>query len=62
MFDRLLNERESRITDKIELAEARMEIKMLQKELAEANSMAAILKEVAPHLVQIFNPVKNGKG
>lgn len=58
MFDRLMNERESRITDKILLAEARMEIKMLQRELEDAKSMSAMMKEIAPHLVQVFTSVK----
>jgi len=59
MFDRLLDERESRMADKIKLAQAEMKIEMLEKELENAQSLASMAKEFAPVIAGIFsNPGK----
>ena len=54
IFERLLDERESRMTDKIKLAQAEMRIEQLQRELEEAKGFSAIARELAPTLAQLL--------
>jgi hypothetical protein len=55
IFDRLLDEREARMTDKIKLAQAEMRIQMLEKEVEDAKGFATIARELAPALAQLLN-------
>ena len=56
IFERLLDERESRMTDKIKLAQAEMKIEQLQRELEDAKGFAAIARELAPVIGQLLSP------
>jgi hypothetical protein len=55
IFERLMDEREARISDKIALARAEMEIQMLKRELEDAKGFAAVARELAPALTQLLN-------
>lgn len=61
IFERLMDEREARISDKIALAKAEMEITMLKKELESAQGLAGIAKELAPVIAQLFTPTTTPK-
>jgi hypothetical protein len=54
IFERLLDERESRLSDKIKLAQAEMRIEMLEKELEDARSFAGMAQQFAPIIAGIF--------
>lgn len=61
IFDRLLDEREARMTDKIKLAQAEMRIQMLEKEVEDAKGMSAMMRELAPALAQLLTPINQPK-
>jgi hypothetical protein len=61
IFDRLLDEREARMTDKIKLAQAEMRIQMLEKEVEDAKGFATIARELAPALAQLLTPINQPK-
>ena len=61
IFERLMDEREARISDKIALAKAEMEMQMLKRELEDAKGFAAIARELAPALTQLLNHQPHSK-